>query len=157
MSSHCAKFESHPSKTVGGVAYTRLTILYALSSMCMKMTKGHNSNNTGGIQNSCLHVHLPIMSSHCAKFESHTWKTVRGVASTRLTILYALYSICMKMTKGRNSDNTGGIQNSCLHAHLPIMSSHCAKFESHIWTRVPNCHKIRPFVIKTNCLQEVFI
>ena len=60
------------------VAETRLT--------AEKLLKGHNSNKNQLSMTSIKYAHLQVMASVSGKFHQNPWKTVGGVAETRISV-----------------------------------------------------------------------
>ena len=72
------KFHQNPSKTVEGVAETRLT--------AEKLLKGHNSAKNQSSMTSIKYAHLQVKGTITGKFHQNPLKTVGRVAETRLCL-----------------------------------------------------------------------
>ena len=88
MGTITGKFHQNPSKTLGGVAETRLT--------AEKLLKGHNSGKNQLNMTSIKYAHLQVMGTITGNFHQNPLKTVGGVAETRL---------CLR-TEGRTDGRT---------------------------------------------------
>ena len=78
MGTIIGKFHQNPSKTVGGVAETRLT--------AEKLLKGHNSSKNQSSMTSIKYAHLQVMGTITGKFHQNPLKAVGGVAETILCL-----------------------------------------------------------------------
>ena len=78
MGTITGKFHQNPLKTVGGVAETRLT--------AEKLLKGHNSGKNQSSMTLIKYAHLQVMGTITGKFHQNPFKTIGGVAETRLCL-----------------------------------------------------------------------
>ena len=78
METITVKFYKNPLKTAGGVAETRLTV--------EKLLKDYNSGKNQSSMTSIKYAHLQVMETITVKFHQNPFKTVGGVAETRLCL-----------------------------------------------------------------------